>query len=264
MAEASTVPTVDTYNKYYQAVLAGLQGENGMPERTDSQLKNYLTRIMRPTYDQAIRQRQLQTGQNRAAIDADAASRGMGTSSWVSDAKMRQGTQEARDIADIENSYNSALYEALLAQMQQRDANRLQLMNMASGLAGNLYAQDQQPSGGGGSYGGSSGRRRSSGSRYNGNETGNTAGLTDPGYGTGGTKYAWVTPNGSYTQNVVNQVVDQLKSKTKTGQETRSAFNGTNDTGRERRDAITSQESYKTPYTYVKPNKKNSGPLYGK
>lgn len=184
MADVS-VPTVDSYNKYYQAVLAGLQGENGLPDRTDSQLKNYLTRIMRPTYDQAIRQRQTQTGQNNAAIDADAASRGMGTSSWLSDAKMRQRTQEARDIADLESNYNSSLYEALLAQMQQRDQNRLQLMNMASGLAGNLYAQDQKPvSGGGGGYGGSSGRRRSSGGTKPPADAGTTP-PTDSTYGVG-------------------------------------------------------------------------------
>ena len=85
MAEATTAaaqaanPGMDRFNRYYNAVLAQLQHDAG-PERSDSQLKNYLMRMIRPTYDQAIQQRQQQTGQANAAIDTNAASRGMVTS----------------------------------------------------------------------------------------------------------------------------------------------------------------------------------------
>lgn len=131
-------PGLNRYNQYYSSVLAQLQQDAG-PQMTDSQLKNNLQRVIRPTYDQAIRQRQQQTGQANAAIDMDAASRGMGTSTWVTDAKNRQRQAEAADIAGLNSNYGSALYEALLAQMNQRDQNRLNLMGQAQSIAGNMY-----------------------------------------------------------------------------------------------------------------------------
>ena len=140
MAEAasSVNPAIDRYNRYYQQVLAGLQQSMG-PQQTDSQLKNYLSRILRPSYDQAILQRQQQTGQANAAIDADAASRGMGTSTWVTDAKARQQNSEAADVAALNSNYNSSLYDALLSQIQQREANRMNLMGQAQNIAGSMY-----------------------------------------------------------------------------------------------------------------------------
>ncbi|MBO7405321.1 MAG: hypothetical protein J6V24_10210, partial [Clostridia bacterium] len=125
-AAAATNPGMDRYNRYYNAVLAQLQADQG-PERSDSQLKNYLTRMIRPTYDQAIAQRQQQTGQANAMIDTDAASRGMGTSTWVTDAKNRQRNSEAADIASLNSNYNSTLYDSLLGLINQRDQNRLNL-----------------------------------------------------------------------------------------------------------------------------------------
>lgn len=165
MAEAAN-PGMDRYNRYYNTVLAQLQQSAG-PERTDSQLKNYLTKLMRPSYDQAILQRQQQTGQANAAIDTDAASRGMGTSTWVTDAKNRQLNSQAQDIATLNSNYNSALYDALLNQLQQRDQNRLALMGQAQSIAGNMYDRWKQEedaaksSGGGGGidYGDDGGHR---------------------------------------------------------------------------------------------------------
>lgn len=174
MAEATAAaaqaanPGMDRFNRYYNAVLAQLQQDAG-PERSDSQLKNYLMRMIRPTYDQAIQQRQQQTGQANAAIDTDAASRGMGTSTWVTDAKNRQRQNEAQDVATLNSNYNSTLYDSLLGLINQRDQNRLALMNQAQGVAGSMYdrwkAEDDALAakaagggGGGGFGGGGSGR----------------------------------------------------------------------------------------------------------
>lgn len=191
MAEATAAsnPGMDRYNRYYNAVLAQLQQDAG-PERSDSQIKNYLTNIIRPSYEQAIRQRQQQTGQNRAAIDTDAASRGMGTSTWVTDAKNRLQNQEAADIATLNSNYNATLYDSLLNQLQQRDQNRLSLMGQAQSIAGNMYdrwkAEDDAKAaagsgGGGGGTGGSPGRGHGGGD-------GGDDDPTDPGYGTGNDK----------------------------------------------------------------------------
>ena len=181
-ATAAVNPGMERYNRYYNSVLAQLQQDAG-PERSDSQLKNYLVNMIRPTYQQAILQRQNQTGQANAAIDTDAASRGMGTSTWVTDAKQRQRNNEAADIATLNSNYNSTLYDSLLGLINQRDQNRLALMGQAQGIAGNMYdrwkaeddalAKGSGSGGGGGEGSGGGSRRRRSGS---GNET-------DPNYG---------------------------------------------------------------------------------
>ena len=193
-AAAAANPGMERYNRYYQQVLTQLQGDQG-PERSDSQLKNYLTKLIKPSYDQAIARRQQQTGQSNAAIDTDAASRGMGTSTWVTDAKNRQKTNEAADIATLNSNYSSALYDALLNQINQRDQNRMNLMSMAQGIAGNMYdrwkAEEDagKSSGGGGGFGGGGGGG-SSRRRIDLQLGLMDDGTTDPNYGLGDDKNA--------------------------------------------------------------------------
>ena len=161
MAEATAAnPGMERYDRYYNQVLAMLQNSAG-PERTDSQLKNYLTQLIKPSYDRAIQQRQQQTGQANASIDADAASRGMGTSTWVTDAKARQQNSEAADVATLNSNYSSALSDALLNQINQRDQNRMNLASMANSITANMYDEfkkndpaNSHGSGGGGGIGG--------------------------------------------------------------------------------------------------------------
>ena len=212
MAEATAAtaanPGMDRYNRYYNTVLAQLQQDMG-PERSDSQLKNYLTRLIRPSYDQAIAQRQQQTGQANAMIDTDAASRGMGTSTWVTDAKNRQRNNEANDIATLNSNYASTLYDALLNQIGQRDQLRMNLMSQAQGIAGNMYDRwkDEEDkanrgSGGGGGvdYGDGSGTRRRTTNPTDTSTFGDDLLNTDtktPAT-TGG---AWTPPNTYYTAN---------------------------------------------------------------
>lgn len=189
MADTASNPAIDRYTNYYNQILQSLNGT--MPTQTDAQLKNYLTRLIRPSYDQAILQRQQQTGQANAAIDADAASRGMGTSTWVTDAKARQMNSQAADIAGLNSNYNSALYDALLNQINQRDAQKANLASLANSITGNMYSEfkKEDPTRGSGSGGGGgidakeyyrSLRPHSSPHRNPGG--GNNGGATDPGY----------------------------------------------------------------------------------
>ena len=265
MAEAVN-PGMDRYNRYYNQVLAQLPQDAG-PERSDSQLKNYLQRIIRPTYDQAIAQRQLQTGQANAAIDTDAASRGMGTSTWVTDAKNRQRNNEANDIATLNSNYASTLYDALLNQLQQRDQNRLALMGQAQGIAGNMYdrwkAEDDalaaQAAGGGGGGGGAGGGGGGGGHNP-------PTGPTDPGYGT---KPVWISGNDKYGQDVVNSHIDLMKTNPTvdplTGQGYRSAYTKAtspkNAYGNERAEGARTANG---GVPVINNNKKNKGPLYNK
>lgn len=253
MAEAVN-PGMDRYNRYYNSVLAQLQQDAG-PERSDSQLKNYLQKIIRPTYDQAIAQRQLQTGQANAAIDTDAGSRGMGTSTWVTDAKMRQRNQEAADVANLNSNYNSTLYDALLNQLNQRDQYRLSLMNQAQGIAGGMYdrwkaeedaAAAAAAGGGGGGYSGGGGGHGH-----------NPPGPTDPGYGTGNEKVVWKTPLGQYNQDTVNKHVAALQDKNNSAY--RSMWNDGNTSGSERSEGAKAANALSGQQP-----KKNQGPYYNK
>lgn len=129
-----------------------------------STLKDTLSRAMRPSYDKQIKQRQEAAAANRAAIDTDAAARGMGSSTWVTDVKNRQRNAEASDIQGINSDYNAALYSALLNRMNAQDELTLSAENSARdralGLTQSLYGKVYGSSGGGGGYG----RRGSPGS----------------------------------------------------------------------------------------------------
>ena len=69
---------------------------------------------LRPSYEQAIANRQVQTSQNRANLDADAIARGMGASTYVSDVKNRQQNAEASDIVTLEADYGATLSKYVL------------------------------------------------------------------------------------------------------------------------------------------------------
>lgn len=128
-----------------------------------STLKDTLSRAMRPSYDKQIKQRQEAAAANRAAIDTDAAARGMGSSTWVTDVKNRQRNAEASDIQGINSDYNAALYSALLNRLNAQDELSLSAENAARsnalGLAQGLYDKvyGKTGSGGGGGWGRGSG-----------------------------------------------------------------------------------------------------------
>ena len=148
--------TADTYNKYYDELSARLLKDVGQVEYnplSTGTIKSALQRVIRPSYDRSVQNRREATKANRAAIDADAASRGIGASTWVTDAKQRQNSAEARDIANLNADYNSALYNALMNRLAQQDqlSQNAQMANLsarqnvagqAMSGAGNLYNAD--------------------------------------------------------------------------------------------------------------------------
>lgn len=110
----------------YQQVLGVLNPPSisyAMPSNSSLAAEN--ASILRPAYDHAITQRQQQTLYNRAEIDVDAASRGMGRSSYVTDVKDRAMDAEAADIARLEGEYAAALAAAVQEQYNRHLANKL-------------------------------------------------------------------------------------------------------------------------------------------
>ncbi|MBR5291705.1 MAG: hypothetical protein IKU32_02185 [Clostridia bacterium] len=114
---------------------------------------------MRNAYDQSIADRKKATEEQRAMIDLDAFSRGMGGSTWVTDAKQRLEDEEADDIAKIEANYQAGLSEAVLNQYNAAVAQGLAAKDNAYALAAQLYnlGQSAKSNVGGISSGGGSG-----------------------------------------------------------------------------------------------------------
>ena len=157
-----------------------LEGYN-LPTTDKDEIRSYVESYLRTAYDQSIENRRKQTEADRAMIDLDAYSRGMGSSTWVTDAKQRLQDAEADDIARMEANYQAGLNEAVLNQYNLAVAQGLAAQNNAYDLAKDLYSLGQNAKagvgsvsssggsgGGGGGGGGYSYRRskkKSSGSR---------------------------------------------------------------------------------------------------
>ena len=109
---ANQTPT-EEFQGIYDNILASM-GD-------DATLKANIEAALRPSYDMSLQSLDRQRRENNAAIDVDAYSRGMGNSSWVTDAKLQQlrGLNDAR--ASLEANYNSALYNSLLDAIRNRD-----------------------------------------------------------------------------------------------------------------------------------------------
>lgn len=120
-------------------------------EQTQEGLAKQIAAYLRPYTESAIQARQRQTGRARAGADADAYSRGMGASTYLSDAKNQMAMDEAYDISNMENNYLSNLgqqvfnsYQNYLQRKQAADQFNIQnAMAAEQWNAGQRAATDQ-------------------------------------------------------------------------------------------------------------------------
>ena len=174
--------SVNDWSDLANMVLSGYK----LPTTDKDEIRSYVESYLRTAYDQSIENRRKQTEADRAMIDLDAYSRGMGGSTWVTDAKQRLQDAEADDIAKMEANYQAGLNEAVLNQYNQAVAQGLAAQNNAYDLAKDLYSLGQNAkagvgsvsssgggSGGGGGYSYSRGKKKSSGSRGGSSGSGN-------------------------------------------------------------------------------------------
>ena len=82
-------------------------------QRTKEELLAEIGAWLRPSYDAAIAARSRATKSYQAELDADAISRGMGASTYVTDMKYRQQRAEAEDLQALETDYAAALARQL-------------------------------------------------------------------------------------------------------------------------------------------------------
>ncbi len=139
--------------KAYQNIYGQLQGSGGytplsMPEQTLDSITEQLAGALRPQFERAIAQRYGATKEQKARIDVDAASRGMGSSTWVTDAKNRIMNAEAADIAGLESDYASQLAGDALNQYNNYLGDKLALdqynQKLAQALGDDAYARTMQ------------------------------------------------------------------------------------------------------------------------
>lgn len=95
-------------------------------QQSEETLRGNIAAWLRPTYDAAIETRKRQTDTDRAELDADAIARGMGASTYVTDVKSRQQTQESDDIAGMETEYGAQLAKYLFDAVSEEKQRALE------------------------------------------------------------------------------------------------------------------------------------------
>ena len=123
----SSAPDIPSFESLFRKML-----ERYVPETVEFEpvgedvLRETIGNWLRPAYEQAIRNRRERTERINAELDADAWSRGMGESTYLTDVKERQLEGEARDVDTIESNYASTLagelYNAIKSQQEQKIA----------------------------------------------------------------------------------------------------------------------------------------------
>lgn len=133
---------------------------------SEETLKELLSGSLRPAYDEAIEARRERTRAYNAALDADAWARGMGQSTYVTDAKRRNYGDEGRDLSALEASYSAVLADKLLDALQKQAETQISVekfnaeqINEARARAYNAATALYRASQSGGTGSGSGGRQ---------------------------------------------------------------------------------------------------------
>ena len=162
-----STPDVPSFESLFQEMLKYYLPETvEFTPLDESVLSETIKNWLRPAYEQAIAARRDQTERINAELDADAWSRGMGQSTYLSDVKERQYRGESRDVSALESNYASELaghlYDAMKEQQEKKievDEFNAEQINrareQATSAAQALYRA--LLSGGSGSGGGSAG-----------------------------------------------------------------------------------------------------------
>lgn len=143
------------YGGYYDQALSMLSVpavQVNTPSR--AQIQTDAEASLRPATDQAIETRRARGETNMAELDADAASRGMGASTYVTSVKGREMANTERDVAMLESNYAAALSERVASYLQyyanldlqaqmQNAQMRYNAQNAAASLAAQWYAAYQ-------------------------------------------------------------------------------------------------------------------------
>ncbi|MDD6044118.1 MAG: peptidoglycan-binding domain-containing protein [Clostridia bacterium] len=174
-----------TFDGYYNAIKNSLSVPTvTVKPPSKDEVSSMWSSILRPSADAAIEKRNRAAERDMAELDADAVSRGMGGSTYVTSVKAREMEEAQDDIGEIEAQYGAVLAERIYDTLSQYDQMSLSAqqynasasaaaaetaLSMASDwysqyLAQQNAAMERQASGrSSGSSGGSSGSSKMSG-----------------------------------------------------------------------------------------------------
>ncbi len=117
----------DAFTRYYETILGAISPPGisvRVPARAEIQ-RDFET-MLRPGVDLAIDRRRTRGEEALAEIDADAASRGMMGSTYVTSVKEREGDDVETDIALMEAQYTGTLAERIAAALERYAALEMQ------------------------------------------------------------------------------------------------------------------------------------------
>lgn len=146
------IDNMDAFSKYYDYILGKLSVP-GISVNTPSraQLEADYSTALRPGVDLAINTRRRNGEAAKAEMDADAASRGMDASTYVSSMKEREGDDVEDDVSMMEAQYTATLAERIADALQYYSSLEMQAAtanasmaaaanNTAVGLASQWYS----------------------------------------------------------------------------------------------------------------------------
>jgi len=141
------------FNQYYNSILSSLTVPTVTVDTPSRQEVSGMWKdILRPEVDSAIARRESAAREDMAELDADAVSRGMGSSTYVTSMKERQQEDAEEDIDELEARYGATLaeriygtlsqYDQLRASAEQYNASaRAAAQNLAANMASDWYGQ---------------------------------------------------------------------------------------------------------------------------
>ena len=123
---ASSQGGTDLFNRYYQTILGQLQVPTiNLNIPSEDAVRQQWQDALRPSLDGAISRRQSAGQSIRAELDADAVSRGMGSSTYVSSLKERESAEAQIDIDALQAQYGATLAERIATSLQAYEQMRL-------------------------------------------------------------------------------------------------------------------------------------------
>ncbi len=163
------------FGEYYGMIMNSLSVPSvSVSVPTKAELKEDISSYLRPSVDLAIEKRRTRGESAKAELDADAVSRGMGSSTYVSSMKEREDDDTEDDVSMMEAQYTATLAERIASALEKYESMSLQAqmqnaqyaynaqstaLSLASQLYGTYLANSSKSTGSSGSGSGKSAKK---------------------------------------------------------------------------------------------------------
>lgn len=123
----ASASSMSKFQEYYDTIMGALNVPSiSVSVPSKAELKEDISGYLRPGVDLAISKRRAAGETAKAELDADAVSRGMGASTYVSSMKEREDDDTQSDISIMEAQYTATLAERIAAALEKYQSMSLQ------------------------------------------------------------------------------------------------------------------------------------------